>query len=88
MMRISEKIPKFNLEPRGVRIFEQILNGLRTNFGCLKVIFSSSVENLFRVFLLFKILRNLVECKPFKTSCEFIFFQIKINFPKKSSNFN
>ena len=60
----------------------------RTEFECLKVILSWSVENLLGVLLLFKISRNLVECKPFKTSCECILFQKRIHFPKKSSNFN
>ena len=45
-------------------------------------------ENLLGAVLLCKISRNLVESKPFKTSCKFIFFQIRIDFPKKSSNFN
>ena len=40
------------------------------------------------VLLLYKISRNLVESKPFKTSCKFIFFQIRIDFLKKSCNFN
>ena len=38
--------------------------------------------------VLFKISRHLVESKPFKTSCELIFFQIIINFSKKRSNFS
>ena len=71
---------------RGVRIFKQIENGLRTKFGCLKAILSWWFENLLGVLLLCKISRNLVESKPFKTSCECIFFQIKIDFLKKSSN--
>ena len=76
-----------------MRIFEQIYNGSRTKFGCLKVlkaILSSSGESFLGVLLLLKISRNLVlqRSKSFKTSCEFIFFQIRINFLKKSSNFN
>ena len=57
------------------------------NLGCLKAILSWRFENLLGVLLLCKISRNLVEFKPFKTSCEFIFFQIRIDFLKKSSNF-
>ena len=45
-------------------------------------------ENLLGVLLLCKISRNLGESKPFKTSFEFTFFQIRIDFLKKSSNFN
>ena len=41
-----------------------------------------------RCFIAVQISRNLVESKPFKTSCEFIFFQIRIDFLEKSSNFN
>ena len=40
------------------------------------------------VLLLFKISRNLIEFKLFKTSCERIFFLIRIVFLKKCSNFN
>ena len=40
------------------------------------------------VLLLFKISRNLIEFKPFKTLCERIFFSIRIAFLKKYSNFN
>ena len=37
--RINEKIPKFKcFESRGMRVFEQIKNGSRTKFGCLKAI--------------------------------------------------
>ena len=57
-------------------------------FGCLKAILSWRFENLLGVLLLCKISRNLVEFKPFKTSYEFIFFQIRIDFLKKSSNFD
>ena len=38
--------------------------------------------------LLLKISRNLIEFKPFKTSCERIFFSIRIVFLKKYSNFS
>ena len=40
------------------------------------------------VLLLREISGNLVEFKPFKTSCEFIFSQIRIDFLKKNSNLN
>ena len=40
----------------------------------LKSNFKWSVENLSGVLLLFKISRNLVESKPSKTCCEFVFF--------------
>ena len=41
------------------------------------------------VLLLFKISRNLIKFKPFKTSCERMFFSIRIVFfLKKCSNFN
>ena len=70
----------------------QMLNsnqgGMRAKFECLKVIFSSSGESLLGVLLLLKISRNLVESTSFKTSCQFRFFQIRINFLKKSSNCN
>ena len=55
------------------------------NIDCLG---TYDVENLLGVLLLCKISRNLVESKPFKTSCELIFFQIRNDFLKKSSNFN
>ena len=71
-----------------VRISEQILNALRTQFGHLKSILSWSIENLLRVLLLSKISRNLVEFRLYKTSCEFIIFQIEIEFPMKSFNCN
>ena len=35
------------------------------------------------VLLLFKNSRNLIEFKPFKTSCERIFFSIRIVFPEE-----
>ena len=38
--------------------------------------------------LLFKISRNLIEFKSFKTSCGRIFISIRIVFVKKCSNFN
>ena len=72
----------------GVRIFGHTKNGLHTKFECLKVIFSLSIENMLGVLYLFKISRNLIEFKPFKRSCEFIFSIIRIVFLKKSSNFN
>ena len=41
------------------------------------------------VLLLLKIRRNLLESKPFKTSWEFIFFQIRSDFfLRKSFNFD
>ena len=40
------------------------------------------------VLLLFKMSRNLIEFRPFKTSCERIFFSIRIVFLKKCSNFS
>ena len=43
---------------------------------------------MFGVLLLLKILRNLIEFKPFKTSCEGMFFSIRIVSLKKCSNFN
>ena len=70
--RINEKILKFKcFESRGVRIFEQISNGSRTKYGCLKAILSWSLETLYGVLLLCKFQEKF---KPFKTSCEFIFF--------------
>ena len=39
------------------------------------------------VLLLLKISRNLVEFKPFKTSCERIFFSIKIVFSEEMFQF-
>ena len=51
-----------------------------------KVPFKLVVENSLGVSLPFKISRNLLESKPFKTSCELIFLQIRIDFLKKSSN--
>ena len=40
------------------------------------------------VLLLFKIARNLIEFKRYKTSCEHTFLPIRIVFLKKCSNFN
>ena len=63
-----------------MRIFEQNLN--------LKVILSLLDENLFGVLLPLKISKNLRPSKPLKTSCEFVIFQIRIDFLNKNSNFN
>ena len=48
---------------------------------CMKL-----VRRKFGVSSLFKISRNVVELKPFKMSCECIFFQIKIDFLKKKQD--
>ena len=64
----------------GVRILKHIKNSLRAKFKCLKVILSWYVENMLGVLLPFKISRSLIEFKPFKTSCEGIFFSIRIVF--------
>ena len=42
------------------------------------------VENMLGVLLLFKISRNLIKFKPFKTSCERILFSIRIGFFSKN----
>ena len=57
----------------------QFTNGSRTKFGCLKAILSCLLENELGVLLLWKISRNLVEFKTFKTPCKFLFFQIRID---------
>ena len=62
--------------------------GKESGPGDLLDLTALSRGSLLGVLLLCKISRNLVESKPFKTSCEFIFFQIRIYFLKKSSNFN
>ena len=71
-----------------MRIFEQNLNGSRTKFEHLKVILSLSAENLFGVLLPLKISKKFAKSKPLKTSCEFVIFQIRIDFLNKNSNFN
>ena len=77
-MLYNKKILKFKcFKSREVLI-------LRRKLRRLKVISSWSVENFLAVLLLFKISRrDLVESKPFKTSCEFIFFLIRIDFLQK-----
>ena len=87
--RINENNLKFKcFKPRGVHIMKHIKNGLWARFKSLKVISSCWVENMLGVLLLFKMSRNLIEFKPFKMSCERIFFSIRIVFLKKCSNFN
>ena len=71
-----------------MRILKPIKNGLHAKFKGLRVILSWQVDNTLGVLLLCKILRNLIEFKPSKTSCERVFFSIRIVFLKKCSNFN
>ena len=71
-----------------MHILKHIRNGVRAKFKGLKLILSWYVDNMFGVLLLFKISRNLIEFKPFKMSCERIFFSIRMVFLKKFSNFN
>ena len=55
----------------------------KSNFKLVGIKFVSCFIALF-----FVISRNLVETEPFKAYCKFVFFQIRINFLKKSSNFD
>ena len=50
--------------------------------------FFLSTHCMLGVLLLFKILRNLIEFKSFKTSCERIFFLIRMSFFWRNFNFN
>ena len=59
---------------QGDAYFRTNLKRLAHKIFMLKIILSWSVENLLGVLLIFKISRNLVESKPFKTSCKFVFF--------------
>ena len=47
----------------GCIVSNRFKTGLGTKFGCLKVIFSWSVENMFGLVMLFKISRNWPICK-------------------------
>ena len=69
-------------QTQGCAYFEHVKNGLRAKFKCLKVILSLQVQHMLGVLLLFKISRYLIEFKPFKTSCERIFFSMRIVFLK------
>ena len=66
-----------------MRIFEQIYNGSRTKFGCLKVL---KAKNSF--YCCSKFQEIWLSLSPSKRLANFFLFQKRINFLKKSSNFN
>ena len=64
-----------NFNNRGVVSFTTSFKyGLRAKLSCLKVILIRWMGNLLSVVLLFKISENLLESKPFKTSCKLPYF--------------
>ena len=70
-----------------MRIFEQNLNGSRTKFE-LKSNFKFVGRKFVWCFIALKNFKKIAESKPLKTSCEFVIFQIRIDFLNKNSNFN
>ena len=74
---------------QGGGYFQTDLKWLAHKIWMLKSDFKLVVQKFVRCFIAVQNFKKFgLGSKPFKTSCEFIFFQIRIDFLKKSSNFN
>ena len=72
---MNRKNEKFKTSiPEGLFLLRPVKYGLRAKLECLQVILIRRTGNLLSAVLLFKISENLLESKPFKTSCKLPYF--------------